>query len=46
MKTADNQEAQMIQRILLVVWVVLLVGLFCMIGYILVDGSTAWKARQ
>ena len=43
MKTGDNQEAQMIQKILLVVWVVLLAGLLCMIGYILLDGSTVHR---
>ena len=40
MKTGENQEAQMIKKILLVVWVVLLAALLCMIGYILLYGST------
>jgi beta-lactamase regulating signal transducer with metallopeptidase domain len=43
MKTGDDQEVQMIQKILLVVWVVVLAGLLCMVGYILLYGSTVHR---
>ena len=43
MKTGDNRRPKMIQKIFLVVWVVLLAGLLCMIGYILLDGSTVHR---
>jgi hypothetical protein len=34
---------KMIRKILFVVWVVLLAGFLCMIGYILLHGSTVYR---